>query len=48
MSTDANQDARGNVSFCDGHAEFFSRVDALRGRHTGNCYPDPNFAPFAN
>jgi prepilin-type N-terminal cleavage/methylation domain-containing protein/prepilin-type processing-associated H-X9-DG protein len=42
-----NEDARGNVSFVDGHAEFFSRVDALRSRHSGNCYPDPNFAPFA-
>jgi prepilin-type N-terminal cleavage/methylation domain-containing protein/prepilin-type processing-associated H-X9-DG protein len=43
-----NENARGNVSFVDGHAEFFSRVDALRARHTGNCYEDPNFAPFAN
>jgi len=25
-----NKDARGNVSFVDGHAEFFSRKDALR------------------
>ena len=42
-----NLDAMGNVSFCDGHAEFFSRVDALRGKHSGNVYPDPDFFPFA-
>ena len=25
-----SQDARGNVAFADGHAEFFSRVDAFK------------------
>jgi len=29
------------VAFCDGHAEFFSRKDALSQRHSGNIYPDP-------
>ena len=42
----ANQDARGNVAFCDGHAEFMSRVDAIRSRHSGNPYPDPTGYPF--
>jgi prepilin-type N-terminal cleavage/methylation domain-containing protein/prepilin-type processing-associated H-X9-DG protein len=42
----SNEEAKGNVSFCDGHAEFFSRVDALRGKHSGNAYPDPDFVPF--
>jgi prepilin-type processing-associated H-X9-DG protein len=46
FNTVDNQDARGNVSFCDGHAEFFSRVDALRQRYSGNPYPDPTTAPF--
>jgi len=36
-----NQDARGNVAFCDGHAEFFSRKDALRQRFSGNPAADP-------
>ena len=45
-SLQPDEDARGNVAFCDGHAEFFSRVDTLRGKHSGNCYPDPDFAPF--
>jgi prepilin-type N-terminal cleavage/methylation domain-containing protein/prepilin-type processing-associated H-X9-DG protein len=35
------QDCRGNVGFCDGHVEYMSRKDALRGRHTGNPNPDP-------
>jgi len=46
FDTIGNENARGNVGFCDGHAEFFSRVDSLRGRHTGNAYPDPNVPPF--
>jgi prepilin-type N-terminal cleavage/methylation domain-containing protein/prepilin-type processing-associated H-X9-DG protein len=46
FNTIGNENARGNVGFCDGHAEFFSRVDSLRGRHTGNAYPDPNVPPF--
>jgi prepilin-type N-terminal cleavage/methylation domain-containing protein/prepilin-type processing-associated H-X9-DG protein len=40
-SDKANEDARGNVGFCDGHAEFFSRKDALRSRYSGNPAPDP-------
>jgi prepilin-type N-terminal cleavage/methylation domain-containing protein/prepilin-type processing-associated H-X9-DG protein len=43
----ANQDAKGNVAFCDGHAEFFTRIDALRQRHSGNAYADPDTWPFA-
>src|SRR5438552_7259694 len=38
-----NEDARGNVSFCDGHGEFMSRKDALRGRYSGRPDPDPAF-----
>ena len=41
-----NENGVGNVSFCDGHAETISRVDALRQVHTGNSYPDPTTAPF--
>lgn len=36
-----NKDALGNVAFADGHAEFFSRKDALRQRHSGDPRPDP-------
>jgi prepilin-type N-terminal cleavage/methylation domain-containing protein/prepilin-type processing-associated H-X9-DG protein len=36
-----NQDAKGNVAFCDGHVELFGRKDALRGRHSGRPDPDP-------
>jgi prepilin-type N-terminal cleavage/methylation domain-containing protein len=36
-----NQDARGNATFGDGHGEFISRKDALRGNHTGRPDPDP-------
>ena len=35
------QDAYGNVSFCDGHAELFDRRDALRARYSGSPVPDP-------
>ena len=35
-----NVNARGNVAFCDGHAEFMSRADALRMRYSGNPNPD--------
>jgi prepilin-type N-terminal cleavage/methylation domain-containing protein/prepilin-type processing-associated H-X9-DG protein len=45
-STFPNENGRGNVSFCDGHAEFMSRVDALRRKYAGNPYPDPQAAPF--
>jgi prepilin-type processing-associated H-X9-DG protein len=41
-----NENGFGNVSFCDGHAERISRVDALRQVHSGNPYPDPNSPPF--
>ena len=43
---DPNQNGYGQVSFCDGHAERMSRVDALRQKHTGNPYPDPATPPF--
>ena len=33
-------DARGNVAFCDGHAAFISRREALYQSHTGNKLPD--------
>jgi len=33
-----SQDARGNVAFADGHAEFFSRRDAFKPIHI-----DPDF-----
>jgi prepilin-type N-terminal cleavage/methylation domain-containing protein/prepilin-type processing-associated H-X9-DG protein len=36
-----NEDAKGNVGFCDGHAEFFSRKDAIRAKYSGNPVPDP-------
>lgn len=36
-----NKDAKGNVAFCDGHVEFFTRKDALRQRYTGNPTADP-------
>jgi prepilin-type processing-associated H-X9-DG protein len=36
------EEARGNVSFCDGHAEFFSRKDAMRAKYTGSPTKDPD------
>ena len=41
---DNNQtdNARGNVSFCDGHGEFFDRKDGTRQKYTGSPNPDPN------
>jgi prepilin-type N-terminal cleavage/methylation domain-containing protein/prepilin-type processing-associated H-X9-DG protein len=36
-----NTDSFGNVAFCDGHGEFFSRKDALRARYCGRPDPDP-------
>jgi type II secretory pathway pseudopilin PulG len=36
-----NQDAMGNVFFCDGHGELYSRKDAQRAIHTGSPIPDP-------
>jgi prepilin-type N-terminal cleavage/methylation domain-containing protein/prepilin-type processing-associated H-X9-DG protein len=38
---EGNEDARGNVGFCDGHGEFFSRKDSLRGRYSGSPVADP-------
>src|SRR5205814_7729279 len=46
FASQANEDAKGNVSFCDGHAEFFTRLDALRGKYSGRPYPDPGTFPF--
>jgi prepilin-type N-terminal cleavage/methylation domain-containing protein/prepilin-type processing-associated H-X9-DG protein len=40
MNGQGNEDARGNVAFCDGHGEFFSRKDALRQKYTGNPVAD--------
>jgi len=38
-----NLDARGNVTFVDGHGEMLSRKDALRGKYSGRPDPDdPN------
>jgi len=34
------EDARGNVTFCDGHGEFMSRKESLKSSRTGR--PDPN------
>jgi prepilin-type processing-associated H-X9-DG protein len=36
-----NVNARGNVGFCDGHAEFMSRKDAISQRYSGHALPDP-------
>ena len=36
-----NQNARGNVGFCDGHAEFMSRKDAISQKYSGHPLPDP-------
>ena len=39
--TAQNQNARGNVSFADGHAEFMSRKEAISQKYSGNPVPDP-------
>jgi prepilin-type N-terminal cleavage/methylation domain-containing protein/prepilin-type processing-associated H-X9-DG protein len=36
-----NVNARGNVGFCDGHAEFLSRKEAMSQRYSGHALPDP-------
>jgi prepilin-type processing-associated H-X9-DG protein len=36
-----NVNARGNVGFCDGHAEFLSRKEAVSQRYSGHPLPDP-------
>jgi prepilin-type N-terminal cleavage/methylation domain-containing protein/prepilin-type processing-associated H-X9-DG protein len=41
LRVEGHDDARGNAGFCDGHAEYFGRKDALRQRHTGSPTPDP-------
>jgi prepilin-type N-terminal cleavage/methylation domain-containing protein len=35
------EDARGNATFCDGHGEFISRKESLKGIRTGRPDPDP-------
>jgi prepilin-type N-terminal cleavage/methylation domain-containing protein/prepilin-type processing-associated H-X9-DG protein len=43
-TTQVNVDCYGNVAFCDGHSELFTRKNALRGRYSGNPNPDaPGF-----
>src|SRR5439155_2715043 len=42
VNNEGNEDARGNVGFCDGHGEFFSRKDAMRARYSGSPIADPN------
>ena len=37
-----NVNARGNVGFCDGHAEFLSRKESISQRYSGHPLPDPN------
>ena len=36
-----NVNARGNVGFCDGHAEFMSRKQAISQRYSGHALADP-------
>jgi prepilin-type N-terminal cleavage/methylation domain-containing protein/prepilin-type processing-associated H-X9-DG protein len=36
-----NQDAYGNASFCDGHAEVVTRKDVLRAKHSGAPVQEP-------
>ena len=38
------KDARGNVTFCDGHGEVLSRKDALRQKYTSSPARDPTAA----
>ena len=47
FTSQINEDAKGNVTFVDGHGEYFTRLDALRRRHSGRPYPDPDVFPFA-
>jgi prepilin-type N-terminal cleavage/methylation domain-containing protein/prepilin-type processing-associated H-X9-DG protein len=39
--TGTNTNARGNVGFADGHAEFLSRKEAISQRYSGHPLPDP-------
>jgi prepilin-type N-terminal cleavage/methylation domain-containing protein/prepilin-type processing-associated H-X9-DG protein len=41
LGTTANRNALGNVAFCDGHAEFFPRKQAISQKYSGNLAPDP-------
>ncbi len=41
FTNEKNQDAWGNVAFCDGHAGTMTRRDSARRRHNGNPNPDP-------
>jgi prepilin-type N-terminal cleavage/methylation domain-containing protein/prepilin-type processing-associated H-X9-DG protein len=36
------EDGRGNVSFVDGHVEYFGRKDATKQKYTGNPNADPS------
>ena len=45
-SREGNQNARGNVTFCDGHGEFFNRKDALRAKYCGNIATADNVPGF--
>jgi prepilin-type N-terminal cleavage/methylation domain-containing protein/prepilin-type processing-associated H-X9-DG protein len=38
---EGNQNARGNVGFSDGHAEFMSRKQSISARYSGSPVPDP-------
>ncbi len=42
LKAEGHQDAKSNIGFADGHAEFFSRKDALRQRYSGSPAPDPD------
>ena len=42
------QECNGNVGFCDGHTEFFSRKDAVRAKYTANPVPDNQVPGGAN
>ena len=42
LNPQKTENARGNVGFSDGHAEFMSRKDAISAKYSGNPTPDPN------
>ena len=39
--TQGNENARGNVGFCDGHCEFMTRKEAISQKYSGNPVADP-------
>jgi prepilin-type processing-associated H-X9-DG protein len=41
------QECNGNVVFCDGHAAFISRKDAVRSQYTGNPVRDTEVSGYA-